>query len=104
MPEQLELDLVSPFFADSEEERLLAEASELLGQSKEKVRLAKIAAELNRQDLVIAPAPGQELEEIRVLVGPAAWKTSRRRWERRLKKNVRAVRKAIVVLRTLFEN
>lgn len=103
MPEQLELDLVSASFAQSDEERLLAEAAELLGRSKEKVKLAKIAAELKRQDLVLAPEPAHELAELQVLLGPAAWRLSRRRRERRLRKNVRAVRKVIVVLRSLFD-
>lgn len=103
MSEQLEFDLVSPFLMgrSPEEERMIEEAAELMAQSKEKLRLAKLAAELQHQDLLLDPKPSNELEEVRLLIGVEAWKKTRRRWERRLKQNVISVRKALIVLRNL---
>ena len=103
MNEQLEFDLVSPWLMGRgpEEERLLAEAAELLSLGEEKVRLSKVAAELQSQDLLLNAKPTNELEELRLIIGPVAWKKSRRRWERRLKQNVIAFRKVLIVLRNL---
>lgn len=104
MPEQLEFDLVSPWLAAPSrvEQRLLDEAAELLGQGRDKMRLARIAAELQRQEVLVQVAPSTELAELRVLLGPAIWKKARRRWERRLKKNPMLARRAIIVLRNLI--
>lgn len=104
MAEQLEFDLVSVHLSGPslEEQRLLDEAAELMGQGKEKLRLAKLAAELHNLDLVLEPKSTDELAQLRLLVGNTVWKKTRRRWERRLKQNVREVRKLIVVLRSLF--
>lgn len=100
MSEQLEFDLVllEPGW-DLETKRLLDEAAVLTGQAKEKQRLAKIAAELRRVDLPMFIEPTNELEEMRLRVGPANWKKTRRHWQRRLKQNFRAFRKVLIVLR-----
>jgi hypothetical protein len=101
MNEQLEFDLVSPYLAgpDRHEQRLLDEAAALLGMADDKLRVARIAAELRHEDAVTAATPGNELAEMKVLLGPVTWKKTRRLWERRLKQNVRAFRKVLIVLK-----
>jgi len=103
--EQLEFDLVAPGLAgpDPDEQRYLDEAAELLKTSREKIELARIAAELRREDLQISPEPRNELAELRVLIGPVAWKKDGAAWKRRLKRNVRAFRKVLIVLRHLTD-
>ena len=103
MQEQLEFDLVSPWLAGPgpEEQRMLDEAAELLSLGEEKIRLIKVASELQLQDLLLNAKPTNELEELRLIIGPVAWKKTRRRWERRLKQNVIAFRKVLIVLRNL---
>ena len=103
MSEQLEFDLVSPYLMGRgpQEQRMLEEAAQLLALSNEKLRQAKLAAELQYQDLLIDAKPTNELEEVRLIIGPEAWKKTRRRWERRLKQNVVAFRKVLIVLRNL---
>lgn len=103
MQRQLEFDLVSPYLMGRgpEEERMLAEAAELMALSKEKLRQAKLAADLHYQDLLIDAKPTNELDEVRLIIGPEAWKKTRRRWERRLKQNLIGFRKTLLVLRNL---
>ena len=99
--EQLEFDLVVPGLAgqDANEERLLDEAAALLKEGEDKVMLARIANELHREELIICPTPSNELAELKVLIGPTAWKKDGAAWTRRLHKNLRAFRKVLVVLR-----
>jgi hypothetical protein len=102
--EQLEFDLVSPDLAGLglEELQLLREAAELHGQADEKTRLVKVAAEICRQDQILAPKQANELEELRVLIGPKSWNQKMRRsWQKRLKINLKGVRKVIIALRFL---
>lgn len=102
MPEQqLEFDLVSPFLMGPslQEEQMLNEAAALLAESKEKIRFKKMVAEMQYQDLLIDARPTNELEELRLIIGPEAWKKSSRTWKRRLKQNVIAFRKVLIVLR-----
>lgn len=105
MPEQLEFDLVSPHLAEDPNQReLIEEAQRLLSEAKCQITLAKISAALHHQDSLLYASPGNELAELRVLIGEAAFKKSRRCWERRLKANAVAVRKVIVVLKQLLQN
>jgi len=99
--EQMEFDLVAPGLAghDANEERLLDEAAVLLKEGKTKVTLARIAAELHREESIICPTPSNELAELRVLIGPTAWKKDSAAWKRRLNQNLRAFRKVLIVLR-----
>jgi hypothetical protein len=99
----MEFDLVSPYLMGRgpTEEKMLQEAAELMAASQEKIRQAKLLAELQYQDLLIAPKPINELEEVRLIIGPEAWEKTRRRWERRLKQDVIAFRKVLIVLRNL---
>lgn len=103
MQQQLEFDLVSPMLMGRgpKEEQMLKEAAELISAGKEKLRLAKLEAELQHQDLVLDAKPTNELEEVRLIIGPEAWKKTRRRWERRLKEDLITLRKVLIVLRNL---
>jgi hypothetical protein len=103
MPEQLEFDLVSPYLMgrSPKAERMILEAAELMALSKETIRLAKLEAELQHQDLMLDPKPTNELDEVRLIIGPEAWKKTRRRWERRLKQDLITFRKVLIVLRNL---
>ena len=78
---------------------MLEEAAELTEQGQEKISLIRMAAEMQYQELLTDPKPTNELEELRLIIGEAAWKKSRRRWERRLKQDVIAFRKVLIVLR-----
>lgn len=101
MNEQLEFDLVSPSLAGPGPHQEAA----LRLDEENKLLLTHIACELDRQDQLqgpLAPKPSTEMGELQVLLGPIEWKKSKRRWERRLKKNVLAVRKVIIVLRNLL--
>jgi len=105
MSDQLEFDLVLIEDAgrDPDAARLLDEAAELLRQSKHKVALAQIAQDLRRVDLVNFTAPANELAEMQALIGARHWKKTRRHWQRRLKQNVKAFRKVLIVLRHLYD-
>ena len=106
MSEQTEFDFVGPDLAgiDPYEQRLLEEALALQGHATQKRLMAKIYTELRQQESIIAPQPSTELNDLRLLLGEQAWVKSRRRWERRLKRNVVSVRRVIIVLRNLFNS
>lgn len=105
MSAQLEFDFVSPWFANEsrDELRILKEATELLSKHEQLLVLRKLTAELQRQDLHRDPTPSTELDELKVLLGPDAWKKSENQWRKRVRQNPSRVRKVILCMRALYE-
>lgn len=102
---QLEFDLLVPDYGASEAEKnLLREAAGGLQLSQQKINWARMVRDVARVESLIAPGPQNELAELKVLLGAEVFKKARRRWERRLKQDPIAVRRAIAILRVLFEN
>ena len=104
--EQLEFDLVSPWLGEAPESaRLKKQAERAAKLSDEKRWLASVANKLHREDLLgpLFSKPGNELAELKVLLGRTEFEKEERTWKRRLKKNVVAVRKVIVCLKNLYK-
>ena len=105
MVDQLEFDFVSPWLGNPtrDELRILNEATELLSKGEQMLVLRKLASELQRQALQLDPNPSSELDELKVLLGSAAWKKSETQWRRRVRQNPSRVRKVILCMRALYE-
>lgn len=102
---QLEFDFVSPWLSApvADELHMLEEANKFLSRGEQLLVLRKLAAELHHEGLQLDPKPTNELEELKVLLGSAAWKKSERQWRHRMRKNPSRVRKVILCMRALYE-
>ena len=103
---QLEFDLVSPLLGDPtprQVARLAVKANLPLPKTAEDVDdLRGFAARIHHLDLVYDERSfslNDELQEIRVLIGPADWQRDEKLWTRRARKDPKRLRKIILSLK-----
>ena len=103
--EQMEFDLVSPWLVsptDRELEKLRRKISARPPENLlERERLAGLSVRLHALDLCDERriSLNDELAELRVITGPAYWNSNQKIWTARARRNVRRLKKIILVVR-----
>jgi hypothetical protein len=108
-PAQMEFDLVSPWLV-SPTRRQMEAVRKKAGipkpeeNSPEEKHLAGLTARLHALDLCDerGVSLNDELGELRTIVGPADWQKNKKVWTARGKRNVRRLKKIILVTRYLL--
>jgi hypothetical protein len=105
-PEQMEFDLVSPWLVSPtlrqmEKVRRKAGMASPWGDYEKEKSLAALTVRLHALDLCDERriSLNDELAELRVLSGPAYWNSHKKIWTARARRNVRRLKKIILVVR-----